>query len=112
MANRAPRSHDEIVRRTVPNPDSSWRPTSEEERRSLEGWAAPRVNEQVLHDDIHDVLILAGIDATMLRIDVDRSRVIMHGEVRDRAMADRIIGLVEKVPGVTSVIDQLTITGH
>jgi osmotically-inducible protein OsmY len=108
MPTRAPRNYDEIVRRTVPNPDTSWRPTSEEERRSLEGWAAPRVNEQVLHDDIHDVLILAGIDATVLQLDVDRSRVVVHGEVRDRAMADRIIGLVEKVPGVTRVIDQLT----
>ncbi|HTL37184.1 MAG TPA: BON domain-containing protein [Kofleriaceae bacterium] len=108
MANRAPRSYDEIVRRTVPNPDSSWRPTSEEERRSLEGWLSPRVEEQVLRDDIHDVLILAGIDATALRIDVDRSRVVVRGEVRDRPFADRIIGLIEKVPGVTSVVDQLS----
>src|SRR5262245_48796462 len=31
MPNRLPPSYDEIVRRTVPDPDSSWRPTLEQE---------------------------------------------------------------------------------
>ena len=32
-----PTTYDEITRRTVPEPDTSWRPTKEQEREAFQG---------------------------------------------------------------------------
>jgi osmotically-inducible protein OsmY len=109
MPNRPPRTYDEIVRATVPNPDSSWRPTQEQERRAKEGFRALAPDEQRLCDRVHDALLAAGIDTTQLHIEVDRDRVILRGHVRDHHALNRIPDLVEQVEGVGSVIDQLVI---
>src|ERR1041385_1161299 len=105
MTTRAPRSHEEIVRRTVPNPDSSWRPSPELEKKAVKGAADPE--EQALCEDVHDALIEAGIDATQFECCIDRDRVGMRGTVRDRGMGDHVIDVVERVPGVKTVVNQL-----
>jgi hypothetical protein len=107
MPSRTPRSYDEIVRRTVPNPDSSWRPSFEAERGAIEGRVAA-LDDKALLDDIHDALILAGIDASGVRVEVDGDHVVVRGLVRDHACADRIANVIEKVPGVRTLVDQLS----
>ena len=104
---RTPRSYDEIVRRTVPNPDSSWRPSREQETYAQQHTVTPEVQE--ICDDIHDALITAGIDASTLRCMVDAEHTVIRGWAPDRKSADRIIAIVEGVPGVKSVIDQITV---
>jgi hypothetical protein len=109
MPNRPPRTYDEIVRATVPDPDSSWRPTPEQERRAREGFRALDPDEQRLSDRVHDTLLAAGIDTTQLHIEIDRDRVILRGHVRDHHALSRIPDLVRDVEGVGTVIDQLVI---
>lgn len=104
-----PRTYDEIVRATVPEPDSSWRPSPEQEKRAREGYRALTPDEQRLCDRVHDALLAAGINTQPLQIEVDRDRVILRGQVRDRHTLDRIPDLVREVEGVGSVVDQLVI---
>jgi hypothetical protein len=109
MPNRPPRTYDEIVRATVPEPDSSWRPSAEQEHRAYEGFRAMDPEEQRLCHRVHDALLAAGIDTTQLKIEVDRSRVILRGQVRDAHTLMHIPDLVRDVEGVASVVDQLVI---
>ena len=105
MPDRPPRSYDEIVRRTVPNPDSSWRPSREQEAYAKEHALSPEI--QGLCGDIHDALLAAGIDTGLLECHVDAEHVVLRGSARDRKASDEIVKIVERVPGVTSVINQL-----
>ena len=107
MSDRPPRSYDEIVRRTVPNPDSSWRPSREQEKYAQHHVLPPEL--QGICDDIHDALVAAGIDANALRCIVDAEHVVVRGWAADRKSADHILEIVERVPGVKSVIDQITV---
>jgi osmotically-inducible protein OsmY len=102
MPFRTPRSYDDIVRR------SSFRPTLAEEKRAVDGWKAPTPEDKALCDDIHDALIAGGIDATAVTVEADREHVVVRGTVKDRACAERIVEIVDRVPGVRAVVDQLT----
>jgi len=104
-----PRSYDDIVRRTVPDPDSSWRPTREQEKRAYEGFRALDPEEQELEERVHDALLAAGLDASTLQIEIDRDRVILRGQVRDHESLMRIPSVVGQVDGVRAVVDQLVI---
>lgn len=104
-----PRSYEEIVRRTVPDPDSSWRPTVEQEKRAYEGFRALDPEEQMLQERVCDALLSAGLDASTLHIEIDRDRVILRGEVRDHESLMRIPTVVGQVDGVRAVVDQLVI---
>lgn len=107
MPERPPRTYDEIVRRTVPNPDSSWRPSREQEMWARQRGVTPEI--QAIADDIHDALVAAGIDTSALRCIVDAEHVVVRGWARDRPTADWILEIVERIPGVTRVVDQITI---
>jgi len=109
MPNRPPRSYEEIVRATVPDPDTSWRPTVEEEESAYEGFRAMDPEERRLCEDVHDALLEAGIDTMPLKIEIERDRVILRGNVVDTATMARIPEIVREVEGVGSVIDQLVI---
>ena len=104
-----PKSYDEIVRATVPEPDSSWRPTKEQERQSREGFRAMDAEEQQLHQRVVAALTSASIDPSSIQIEVDRDRVALRGQVRDRETLTRIAQVVGEVDGVHSVVDQLVI---
>lgn len=105
----APRTYEDIARATVPDPDSSWRPSVAEERRAFQGFRAMEPAEQALWDEVHDALLEAGVDTTPLHIEVDRNRVILRGQVHDQEALMRIPSIVGDVAGVTAVIDQLVI---
>jgi hypothetical protein len=109
MPKHAPRSYDEIVRATVLDPDSSWRPTPEQEKRAYEGFRAMDPEEQQLCADIHDALLAAGMDTTKIQIEVDRDRVILRGQVYNARQLAEIPEIVRGVEGVGSVVDKLVI---
>lgn len=110
MPNRVPKTYDEIVRETVPEPDSSFRPTVEQERVAYEGFHALDSEEQALFDRIDRVLVTSGFDQHQVAIEVDRDRVIVRGSVRDAVSLARIIDLVRGVDGVGEVVDRLVIS--
>jgi osmotically-inducible protein OsmY len=109
MPTRPPRSYEEITRATVPEPDSSWRPSVEQEKRAYEGYRALDPDEQKLAERVHDALLAAGLDSTRLQIEIDRDRVILRGQVRDRECLMKIPAVVGQVEGVRAVVDQLVI---
>jgi osmotically-inducible protein OsmY len=104
-----PKSYDEIVRATVPEPDSSWRPTKDQEKQAREGFRAMDAEEQQLHQRVLSALSAAGIDPSSIQIEIDRDRVSLRGQVRDRETLTRIAQVVGEVDGVHSVLDQLVI---
>lgn len=109
MPNRPPKSYDEIVRATVPEPDSSWRPTPAQERQAYEGFRAMDDEEQRLHHRVLSALAAASIDASTIDIEIDRDRVTLRGKVRDVETLTRIAQIVGEVEGVHAVLDQLVI---
>lgn len=109
MPNRGPRSYDEIARSTVPEPDSSFRPTPEQERLAYEGFRALDADEQALCDRVQDALAASGHDVENVTVEVDHDAVTLHGQVRDHVALARVLDLVRGVDGVGQVIDRLVI---
>lgn len=100
-----PKTYDEIVRKTVPNPDSSFRPSAEQVKQAYEGFRALDPDEQALQHRVQAAISGRG-DIT---VEVDRDRVILRGRVRDAIDLRHIPALVRGIDGVGSVDDQLVI---
>jgi osmotically-inducible protein OsmY len=109
MPNRPPKTYDEIVRATVPEPDSSWRPTPAQEQQAREGFRAMDAEEQQLHQRVLAAMASASIDTSRIQIEIDRDRVTLRGQVRDRETLTRVAQVVGEVDGVRAVLDQLVI---
>lgn len=104
-----PTTYDDITRKTVPEPDSSWRPSAEQERRAYEGARAMDAEERELWNRVHDTLVADRLDDGRVQIEVDRDLVTLAGEVEDTAALQQIVYRVSEVPGVGAVVDQLVI---
>jgi hypothetical protein len=87
MSPRAPRSYDEIVRRTVPEPDGSWRPEPPPTEAEL------RLDRQI-RAAISEALMAHGIDT--LGFEVVRGRAILSGWVRDQGTALRVERIISE----------------
>jgi hypothetical protein len=98
-----PKSYDEITRKTVPEPDSSWRPSPEQVKQAHEGFRAMDAGEQQLHARV-SAAVGAGI-----AVEVDGDRVTLRGQVADAEALRRIPELARGVDGVASVDDQLVV---
>jgi osmotically-inducible protein OsmY len=109
MPKQPPKTYDDIVRKTVPEMDGSFRPTREQEKQAFEGFRALDASEQALADRVHAALAAAGVDVSMLTIEIDHDRVILRGQVRDHEAMMRIPSIAGQVAGVTAVVDQLVI---
>ncbi len=109
------RSYDDIVRQTVPLPDTSNRPTRAEEVLSETRPPGPRiarVDDESLVDEGSmraALLALDGADLTDLDVAIEGGRVQVDGSVADESDRDRIVRAVSDVPGVIAVIDTIRI---
>jgi hypothetical protein len=101
-----PKTYDEIVRKTVPEPDSSFRPSPEQVKQAYEGFRALDADEQALQQRVQSAIAGRG-DIT---VEVERNRVTLRGRVRDAEDLTRIPELVRDIDGVGAVDDQL-VTG-
>ncbi|MDQ3365097.1 MAG: BON domain-containing protein [Myxococcota bacterium] len=106
---RVPASYDEIVRRTVPDPDTSMRPTAEQEQQAREGFRAIDADEQALQDRITDELALAHVDLSGVTIEIDRTTAMLHGHAADVDAIRQIETAVSRVDGVSSVQNRLVV---
>jgi len=102
---RVPQSYDEIVRRTVPDPDSSKRPTARQEQLAREGFRALDEHEQALHARVFAALD----DPSGIEIEVDRETVTLRGHVANAEMIAHVEELVGGVEGVASVVNHLVV---
>jgi hypothetical protein len=104
---RNPRSYDEIVRWTVVDPDSSVRPTREQEQAAREGFRAMDTVEQALHDRVVHALAATGI--TGVTVEVNGDLVILRGWAPDITRLRTLEDTVANVPGVTTIHDQVVV---
>jgi osmotically-inducible protein OsmY len=113
------RTYDDIVRTTVPNPDSSHRPTRSEEHDAVERGAGPRIHQATPGDEgddttteaaVRDALASLGTaDLADLDITIEGARLQVDGSVASKEDRDVIVRRLEGVPGVVAVIDTLRI---
>lgn len=109
MTTRIPRSYDEITRHTVPDPDSSFRPSREQEAAALLG-GSMSPEEAELFTRIHEAFLQApDVAVTGVVVDVDRTHVVLRGRVLDVASVQRLEDIAESVEGVTKVDNFLVV---
>jgi BON domain-containing protein len=96
-------TYDDIVRKTVPEPDSSFRPSPDQVQQAKEGFRALDSDEQALEARVRSV-----VGATGASVEVSRDRVTLRGSV-DQATANSLPDQVRAIEGVGSVDDQLVV---
>jgi osmotically-inducible protein OsmY len=106
---RNPKSYDDIVRNTVLDPDSSERPTREQEREAREGFRAQDAGEQALHARVVAALAASGVDATGITVEITGELVRLGGEVADAAALRALEAAIAQVQGVDTIHNQLVI---
>lgn len=97
------------MRTTVPDPDSSWRPSPEQVRQAYSGFRALAPEEQELLDRVSEALATSGLDPASVQLEVDHARVLVHGQVADMPTLERIGAVIADVDGVEEVIDKLVV---
>lgn len=101
---RTPRTYDEIVRRTVIEPDSSFRPPPEQEHDALTGpYVRHDAEERAILGEVLDLARELG--AAQLDIEVRRPRVTLRGRVPTMRLARQLVDRVEELDGVDEVVD-------
>ena len=104
------RSYDEIVRQTVPELDSSFRPTLGQEKAAYEGTRILDEDEQQLYARVVDSLLgISDIDPSGVHVEIDRDRVTLRGRVHGSGVLDLIERRVQGVNGVGVVTNLLVI---
>lgn len=109
MANRVFRTYEDITRATVPEPDSSFRPSEDQERQAFEGYRALDADESALHARVMDALRDSGINWQGIAIEVRGTHVAVRGTVDEESELSRIPDLIREVEGVESVEDRLVV---
>jgi hypothetical protein len=100
-----PRSHqtyDDIIAGTVPDPDSSIRPTATQRREALARVPPPR--DEALAVKVDEAL--REIGAGHLAFEVDGDRVILRGAVADLHTWRRIDTALRAIDGVEEIDDR------
>jgi osmotically-inducible protein OsmY len=98
-----PKSYEEIVRQTVVDPDSSARPTLQQEQAGREGFRALDADERVLHDRVLGALATSGMDVSGVTVEITRELVTLRGRVTDSAVLRTLEDTVARVSGVDTI---------
>ena len=101
-------SYDDIVRKTVVDPDSSVRPSRDQERQAREGFRALDGDERDLHDRVVAALGNAGLTAGVT-IEVTRAMVTLGGRVADAQTLRAVEEVVAQISGVDTVHNQIVV---
>jgi hypothetical protein len=111
---KIPRSYDEILRRTVVDPDSSFRPSEHQVAEADEQFRHDRLRaqmtdqERVLYANVAEV-VLGAAHVEEIGFEIDRGTVILHGSVRDPAALVRIEDRVRAIDGVEEVVNRIVV---
>lgn len=109
MANRVFRTYEDITRATVPEPDSSFRPSEDQERQAFEGYRVLDEEESALHARVMDALRDSGINWQGIAIEVCGTNIAVRGTVDEASDLTRIPELIRAVDGVETVDDRLVV---
>jgi osmotically-inducible protein OsmY len=102
-------TYDDIVRRTVVDPDSSVRPSREQERVAREGFRALDAEEQAIQDRVQRALAELGPGAAKVTCEVSRELVTLRGQVSEPAMLRRVEDAVAGLGGVETIHNQIVV---
>ena len=102
-------SYDEITRKTVPEPDSSFRPTKDQERAAFEGERILSSDEAELHAKVAEALRSSGLDLSEVSFEIDRTRVTLRGRVDDHHVLPMLENIVRDVPDVGDIVDLVVV---
>ncbi len=100
-------TYDEITRRTVPEPDSSFRPTKEQEEAAYRGFRATTPDEDLLASKVRAAL--AGHDLSEITIEITGSNVALRGRVREVSAIASLEAQAASVEGVSHVDNHLVV---
>jgi osmotically-inducible protein OsmY len=115
---RDPSSYDEIVRRTVPEPDGGKQPSKDEQdlARHRAGLAADHIphplsqaESATLSAAQHALAADPAIDMSRVRVGIDGRELILKGQVPGPSTKARIEDIAMKVDGVDRVDNQLAV---
>lgn len=112
MASNTVRDHgryDDIVRKTVVDPDTSQRPTRQQEEEARQGFRALDPDEQVLHDRVQQTLSALGPRAASVNVEINRELVTLRGQVADLETLGAIENAVARVTGVETIHNQVVV---
>jgi BON domain-containing protein len=110
---RTPRSYDEILRRTVVDPDSSFRPSKAQEDEADEQFTESRAHAQMtphereLYQRVAHSLLSRSLGD--IGFEVEDRRVTLRGSVRDADAMSIAEQLARAVPGVDDVVNLLVV---
>jgi osmotically-inducible protein OsmY len=104
-----PKSYEDIVRKTVVDPDSSARPTVAQERAAHEGYRALDAEEGQLQERVLQALASAGPSMAGVTVEVSRNLVTLRGRVSTPTVLHTLEDIVARIPGVDTVHDQVVI---
>ncbi len=100
-------TYDEITRRTVPEPDSSFRPTKEQEEAAYRGFRATTPDEDLLASKVRAAL--EGHDLSEITIEITGSNVALRGRVREVSAIASLEAQAASVEGVSHVDNHLVV---
>lgn len=100
------KTYDEIERKTVPYPDSSFKPSPEQVQQAKDGFRALDADEQALGARVRAAL---GSDAQGVTVEIDRDRVTLRGTVANASALTNVPDRVRGIDGVSDVVDQLSV---
>lgn len=107
---RPAQTYDEIVRKTVPELDSSFRPTPGQEKAAYEGARALDADEQRLHDRVVEAVRgITSVDTSNVNVEIERDRVTLRGRIADATALSEIENRVHGIDGVGVVANYLVI---
>jgi len=104
-----PKSYEEIVRQTVVDPDSSQRPTLEQEQAGREGFRALDNDERALQHRVQAALAGSGADISGVTVEITRDLVTLRGRVRDSGILRVLEDAVARVAGVDTIHNQVVV---
>jgi osmotically-inducible protein OsmY len=113
-------SYDDIVRRTVPEPDSSFRADVDEEHlsRHRAGKAADHLPHDATPEEQQTLARVraaleadASVDLSLVLLAMDGREVVLKGSVPGPSTSARIEDVAGRVEGVDRVDNQLAIQG-
>lgn len=104
-----PKSYEEIVRESVVDPDSSKRPTLDQERAAYEGFRAVDDDERRLLERVQQALSAAGPDLAGVTAEPSGDLVTLRGRVATASALRTLEDVVAGVPGVATVHNQVVV---
>ncbi|MEO8701012.1 MAG: BON domain-containing protein [Kofleriaceae bacterium] len=109
---KAPRSYDDIVRSTVPDPDGSFRPTPKQVGEAGEEFREERALAQMTDSERETYARLATVllaDSDGIGFEVENGRVTLYGTVRDAGEIEALEQRARGVAGVADVTNRLVV---